>query len=106
MTARRKSSHADSETTDCACRNAGRCRSWSTRGVAEPVRAIVDGHTSRVSTRPHARSASAMRARRTSVVVSRLGWVAAINGGVVNRNRRAFRIAAVVTGCEQVGRQE
>jgi len=23
--------------------------------------------------------------------------------GVVNRNRRAFRIAAVVTGCEQAG---
>ena len=36
--------------------------------------------TSRVSTRSHARSPSAMRARRSSMVVSRLGWVAAING--------------------------
>ena len=42
-----------------------------------------------------------MRARMSSVVVSRLGWVGAINGGVVIRSRRAFRIAAVVTGCEQ-----
>ena len=94
-TARREGPHADSGTTGCACRNRGRRRPWPTRGVR---RASARGRrTSRVSTRSHARSASAMKARRASVV----GWVAAINGGMVTRSRTAFRIAAVVTGCEQ-----
>jgi len=49
----------------------------------------------------HARSASAVRARTTSVVVRGLGWVAAINAGVAIRSRRTFWIPAVVMGHER-----